>query len=62
MTKREHDELLSKLRILEARRAEDRERLRESDRLRDEAAEWERVREKSKCKSNVIIRVALYYC
>lgn len=50
VTKREHDELLSKLRILEARRAEDRERLRESERLQAEAAEWERVREKSKGK------------
>lgn len=46
--KKEHEELLAKLRILEARRAEDRERLRDVDRLKEEGEEWIRVREKSK--------------
>lgn len=39
---------MAKLRILEARRAEDRERLREVDRLRDESEEWLKVKEKTK--------------
>lgn len=46
--KREHDELLAKLRILEARRAEDRERLREVDRFKEEAEDWAKIKEKSK--------------
>jgi dynactin 1 len=46
--KREHDELQAKLRILEARRAEDRERLRDVDKLKEEAEEWLKVKEKSK--------------
>ncbi|GAA5939048.1 hypothetical protein JCM3775_002659 [Rhodotorula graminis] len=47
---RQHDELLAKLSILERRRAEDRERLRELDALRDKAGEWERVREKTRAR------------
>ncbi|GAA5897736.1 hypothetical protein JCM8208_000245 [Rhodotorula glutinis] len=47
---RQHDELLAKLSILERRRAEDRERLRELDGLRDKASEWERVREKTRAR------------
>lgn len=48
VSKREHEELLAKLRILEARRADDRERLREVDRLKEESEEWLKVKEKSK--------------
>lgn len=48
MPKKEHEELQAKLRILEARRAEDRERLREVDKLKEESEEWLRVKEKSK--------------
>ncbi|KAI5478786.1 dynactin [Pseudohyphozyma bogoriensis] len=50
VSKREHDELLAKLRILEARRAEDREKLREVDRVKDEMGDWEKVKEKTKAK------------
>ena len=48
----------AKLRILEARRADDRERLREVDRLKEEAEEWLKVREKSKGAS-LLSRVSL---
>lgn len=58
MPKREHEELQAKLRILEARRADDRERLREVDRLKEEAEEWLKVREKSKGAS-LLSRVSL---
>ena len=37
-------------RFIERRRAEDRERLRELDALRDKAGEWERVREKTRAR------------
>lgn len=40
--------MLAKLRILEARRADDRERLREVDKLKEESEEWIKVKEKSK--------------
>ncbi|GAA6010163.1 hypothetical protein JCM10207_005646 [Rhodosporidiobolus poonsookiae] len=45
-----YDELLSKLSIVERRRAEDRETLREIERLREEAGEWERVRQKTRSR------------
>lgn len=45
-----HEELLAKLRILESRRSEDRERLRELERLREEGEEWKSVRERTKVK------------
>ncbi|SGY89595.1 BQ5605_C039g11758 [Microbotryum silenes-dioicae] len=48
--KREHDELLAKLRILEARRAEDREKLRDVERLKEEAEEWDKIKEKTRTK------------
>lgn len=48
MPKREHDELLAKLRILEARRSEDRDKLREIDQLKTEAEDWAKVKEKTK--------------
>lgn len=46
--KKEHEELLAKLRILEARRAEDRERLREVDRFKEEAEHTNRMKEQTK--------------
>lgn len=48
--RRVHEELLAKLRILESRRSEDRERLRELERLREEGEEWKSVRERTKGK------------
>ncbi|GJN94727.1 hypothetical protein Rhopal_007818-T1 [Rhodotorula paludigena] len=45
-----YDELAAKLSIVERRRAEDRDKLRELDRLREEADEWNRVREKTKAR------------
>ncbi|SCV67323.1 BQ2448_5969 [Microbotryum intermedium] len=48
--KREHDELLAKLRILESRRAEDREKLRDLERLKEEAEEWDKIKEKTRTK------------
>lgn len=45
-----YDELAAKLSIVERRRAEDRDKLRELGRLREEADEWNRVREKTKAR------------
>ncbi|GAA5890444.1 hypothetical protein JCM6882_002923 [Rhodosporidiobolus microsporus] len=45
-----HEEALAKLSILERRRAEDRDKLREIERLREEAGEWERMRDKMKSR------------
>ncbi|BGP20858.1 hypothetical protein JCM10213v2_009023 [Rhodosporidiobolus nylandii] len=45
-----YEETLSKLSIIERRRAEDREKLRDLDRLKEEAADWERVREKTRLR------------
>ncbi|BGP35932.1 hypothetical protein JCM10296v2_007784 [Rhodotorula toruloides] len=47
---RVYDELAAKLSIVERRRAEDLDKLRELDRLREEAHEWSRVREKTKAR------------
>ncbi|EGU11742.2 Dynactin [Rhodotorula toruloides ATCC 204091] len=47
---RVYDELAAKLLIVERRRAEDLDKLRELDRLREEADEWSRVREKTKAR------------
>ncbi|BGP58574.1 hypothetical protein JCM8202_002336 [Rhodotorula sphaerocarpa] len=45
-----YDELAAKLSIVERRRAEDRDKLRDYDRLVEEQGEWERVREKTKAR------------
>ncbi|BGP28114.1 hypothetical protein JCM10295v2_007101 [Rhodotorula toruloides] len=47
---RVYDELAAKLSIVERRRAEDLDKLRELDRLREEADEWNRVRAKTKAR------------
>ncbi|KAK4056088.1 hypothetical protein OIO90_002819 [Microbotryomycetes sp. JL221] len=48
--RREYEELQTKLRILESRRAEDRDRLRLLDKLQDDAQEWDGIKEKTKSK------------
>ncbi|KAK4049711.1 hypothetical protein OIV83_003986 [Microbotryomycetes sp. JL201] len=48
--RREHEELQAKLRILEARRAEDRDRLRMLESLQEESQEWDKIKEKTKSK------------
>ncbi|GAA5970337.1 hypothetical protein JCM11641_001670 [Rhodosporidiobolus odoratus] len=45
-----YDELHSKLSILERRRAEDREKLRDLERVKEEQEEWNRVKEKTKLR------------
>ncbi|KAM0787072.1 hypothetical protein ACM66B_006333 [Microbotryomycetes sp. NB124-2] len=50
VSRREHDELQAKLRILEARRAEDRDRLRLLEGLQEESQEWDKIKEKTKSK------------
>ncbi|GAA5884799.1 hypothetical protein JCM3774_006769 [Rhodotorula dairenensis] len=47
---RAYDELAAKLAIVERRRAEDRDKLRELDRLVEEQDEWNRVRQKTKLR------------
>lgn len=45
-----YDELSAKLSIVERRRAEDRDKLRELDRLQGEAEEWVKMREKTRSR------------
>ncbi|KAG0655268.1 hypothetical protein C6P46_001082 [Rhodotorula mucilaginosa] len=47
---RAYDELAAKLSIVERRRAEDRDKLRDLDRLIEEQGEWNRVKEKTKAR------------
>ncbi|GAA5932529.1 hypothetical protein JCM1841_000239 [Sporobolomyces salmonicolor] len=46
--KRDYDELFAKLSILERRRTEDREKIREVERLKEEEQEWNRMKERTK--------------
>ncbi|GAA5901065.1 hypothetical protein JCM5296_007301 [Sporobolomyces johnsonii] len=48
VSKREYDELFAKLAILERRRTEDREKIREVERLKEEEQEWNRMKERTK--------------
>ncbi|GAA5968987.1 hypothetical protein JCM3765_002274 [Sporobolomyces pararoseus] len=55
VSKREYDSLFTRLQILERRRNEDREKLRDLDRLKDEESEWEKLREKIKARLEVVV-------
>ncbi|GAA5998800.1 hypothetical protein JCM5350_006650 [Sporobolomyces pararoseus] len=55
VSKREYDSLATRLQILERRRNEDREKLRDLDRLKDEESEWEKLREKIKARLEVVV-------
>ncbi|KAL8277717.1 hypothetical protein RQP46_009839 [Phenoliferia psychrophenolica] len=48
--KAEFDQLVSKMHLVEKRRAEDRERIRDFERLQVEAEDWGKIKEKSKAK------------
>ncbi|GAA5900012.1 uncharacterized protein JCM6883_006062 [Sporobolomyces salmoneus] len=54
VSKREYDSLFTRLQILERRRNEDREKLRDLERLKDEEGEWEKLREKIKGRLEVV--------
>ncbi|GAA5820892.1 hypothetical protein JCM10212_006257 [Sporobolomyces blumeae] len=56
--KRELTLLQTRLSLLERRRAEDRDKLRDLDRLRDEALEWDKVRDKFKLRLETVVREA----
>jgi len=55
ISKREYDSLFTRYQIVERRRNEDRERLRELERLEAEEKEWEKLREKIKGRMEVVV-------
>lgn len=55
VSKREYDSLFTRYQIIERRRNEDRERLRELERLEAEEKEWEKLREKIKGRLEVVV-------
>lgn len=55
VSKREYDSLFTRYQIVERRRNEDRERLRELERLEAEEKEWEKLREKIKGRLEVVV-------
>ncbi|GAA6009177.1 hypothetical protein JCM11491_005782 [Sporobolomyces phaffii] len=54
VSKREYDSLFTRLQILERRRNEDRDKLRDLERLRDEEDEWNKLRDKIKARLEVV--------
>ncbi|GAA5942628.1 uncharacterized protein JCM15063_000844 [Sporobolomyces koalae] len=53
--KREYDALSTRLQILERRRNEDRDKVREYEKIKDEQAEWDRLRDKIKSRLEVVV-------